>query len=137
MNKEKLMQAALEAKARAYAPYSNFSVGAAVLTKEGKIYTGANIENSSYSLTCCAERVAIFNALSAGEREFKALAVVGDTETPITPCGACRQVMDEFFDEHVEIILLNTKGAYRMTNIAELLPASFIFERRNNNPPKK
>ena len=85
-----LIEKAVDSKANAYAPYSNFHVGAALLTKDDKIYTGCNVESSSYSLTLCAERTAIFKAISEGERNFKAIAVAGDTEDFISPCGACR-----------------------------------------------
>lgn len=89
------------------------------------MYGGCNIENASYSLTCCAERVAIFKAISAGDTNFKAMAVVGDTEDVISPCGACRQVMAEFFKEDVTIYLSNLKGLVEVTNITKLLPNSF------------
>lgn len=112
----------------AYAPYSSFRVGAAVLTKTGKIYTGCNIENSSYSLTCCAERVAIFKAVSTGEKEFAKIAVVADGKKPVSPCGACRQVMAEFFDNKVIIILTNLQGTTMTTTINQLLPNSFHLD---------
>jgi len=107
----------------AYVPYSNFKVGAALLTKSGKIYTGVNIENSSFGLTNCAERTAMFKAISEGEREFETLVVVADTEEPVSPCGACRQVMSEFGD--FEVVLTNLKGDIIQTSVNQLLPYSF------------
>ena len=123
MMKQELLNAALSARERAYAPYSKFLVGAAVLAKSGKIYTGCNIENASYGLTVCAERNALFSAIGAGEREFIALCVVGDTEAPISPCGACRQVMAEF--KVPRIILANLKGDVKEYTLEELLPYGF------------
>lgn len=122
MDKE-LLEAALAARERAYAPYSKFLVGAAVRAISGKIYTGCNIENASYGLTICAERNALFSAVGAGERKFIALCVVGDTEAPISPCGACRQVMAEF--KVPKIILANLKGDVKEYTLDELLPLSF------------
>ncbi|MBQ7882927.1 MAG: cytidine deaminase [Phascolarctobacterium sp.] len=122
MDKE-LLEAALAARERAYAPYSKFLVGAAVRAISGKIYTGCNIENASYGLTICAERSALFNAVGAGERKFTALCVVGDTEAPVSPCGACRQVMAEF--KVPKIILANLKGDVKEYTLDELLPLSF------------
>lgn len=122
MDKE-LLEAALAARKRAYAPYSKFLVGAAVRAISGKIYTGCNIENASYGLTICAERNALFSAVGAGERRFAALCVVGDTEAPISPCGACRQVMAEF--KVPKIILANLKGDVKEYTLDELLPLSF------------
>ena len=122
MDKE-LLEAALAARKRAYAPYSKFLVGAAVRAESGKIYTGCNIENASYGLTVCAERNALFSAVGAGERKFTALCVVGDTEEPISPCGACRQVMAEF--KVPCIILANLKGDVKEYTLEELLPLSF------------
>ena len=122
MDKE-LLEAALAARERAYAPYSKFLVGAAVRAESGKIYTGCNVENASYGLTVCAERNALFNAVGAGERKFNALCVVGDTEEPISPCGACRQVMAEF--KVPCIILANLKGDVKEYTLEELLPLSF------------
>ena len=123
MMKQELLNAALSARERAYAPYSKFLVGAAVLAKSGKIYTGCNIENASYGLTVCAERNALFSAVGAGEREFTALCVVGDTEAPISPCGACRQVMAEF--KVPRVILANLKGDVKEYTLEELLPYGF------------
>ena len=123
MMKQELLNAALSARERAYAPYSKFLVGAAVLAKSGKIYTGCNIENASYGLTVCAERNALFSAVGAGERVFTALCVVGDTEAPISPCGACRQVMAEF--KVPCIILANLKGDVKEYTLEELLPYGF------------
>lgn len=123
MMKQELLNAALSARERAYAPYSKFLVGAAVLAKSGKIYTGCNIENASYGLTVCAERNALFSAVGAGEREFTALCVVGDTEAPISPCGACRQVMAEF--KVPRIILANLKDDVKEYTLEELLPYGF------------
>lgn len=125
MNNELLIEKATLAKDKAYAPYSKFKVGAALLTKDGTLYTGNNIENGSYSLGCCAERVAIFKAVSEGHTQFKKLLVTADTEKPISPCGACRQVMTEFFDETTEIILTCKTKEEMPTNITKLLPYSF------------
>ncbi|MDK2885879.1 MAG: cytidine deaminase [Thermosipho sp. (in: thermotogales)] len=123
---EELIQKAFKAKENAYTPYSNFKVGAALLTKSGKIYTGCNVENASYGLTCCAERVAIFKAVSEGEREFDTLVVVGDTDEPISPCGACRQVMSEFGD--FEVILVSKDRKLKKVKVKDLLPYSFEKE---------
>ena len=121
----KLIKKAEEARNNAYAPYSKFAVGAALLTKNGKIYTGCNIENASYGLTVCAERNALFAAVGAGERKFTALCVVGDTEEPISPCGACRQVMAEF--KVPCIILANLQGDVKEYTLEELLPYGFTL----------
>ncbi len=123
---EKLLQAALAAREKAYAPYSHFQVGAAVLVGDGKLYTGCNVENASYGLTCCAERNAIFNAVGAGNHQLEALCVVGDTAEPISPCGACRQVMAEF--KIPVIYLANVQGRVKKLTLAELLPYSFTLE---------
>jgi cytidine deaminase len=119
-----LVDAAIEAKQNALPKYSNFYVGAAVLTSEGKVFTGCNIESSSYSLTICAERNAIFKAISEGEREFKAIAVAGDTEDYISPCGACRQIINDLCGE-IDIILVNADGSYIIKKTSELLPFAF------------
>ncbi|AEH51060.1 cytidine deaminase [Pseudothermotoga thermarum] len=120
---EELIELALKAMQKAYAPYSNFKVGAALLTKSGKVYLGCNVENASYGLTICAERVAIFSAVADGEREFEKLVVVANTPLPVSPCGACRQVMAEF--GNFEVILVGKDGKYRITCVEELLPYAF------------
>ncbi|MDY6029134.1 MAG: cytidine deaminase [Acidaminococcaceae bacterium] len=123
MTDRELYQAAVAAREKAYAPFSGFAVGAAVLTASGNIYTGCNIENSSFGLTCCAERVAIFNAVSKGERDFEVLCVVADTAEPVAPCGACRQVAAEFGVRRV--LLGNLSGAVKEFSLQELLPYGF------------
>lgn len=120
---EKLIKAARAARENAYVPYSKFKVGAAVLSKSGKVYVGCNVENASYGLTNCAERTAIFTAVSAGETDLAALAVVADTIGPTAPCGSCRQVMAEF--GITKIILCNIKGESRVVSLDDLLPYSF------------
>ncbi|MDT8901942.1 cytidine deaminase [Anaeroselena agilis] len=123
MEDEKLINAALDARDRAYAPYSRFAVGAAVLGESGRVYSGSNVENASYGLTMCAERVAIFKAISEGEKRLAALAVAADTALPASPCGACRQVMAEFGIN--KVIMCNTRGEKRTVTLAELLPHAF------------
>ena len=123
MQTEDLIKAAKEAREFSYSPYSKFKVGAAVLTKNGKIYSGCNIENASYGITNCAERTAIFKAVSEGERELEALAVIADTDGPTAPCGACRQVIAEF--KINKIIMANLKGDTKIVTLQELLPYSF------------
>lgn len=120
-----LYKVANDSKNKAYAPYSNFKVGAALLSRSGEIFSGCNIENASYSLTCCAERVAIFKAVSSGVVDFKAFLVTSNTPEPISPCGACRQVMSEFFNESVLIVLTNNKQHKIELSINDLLPYSF------------
>lgn len=120
---EELVEVAKKARLASYSPYSKFKVGAAVLTKSGKIYSGCNIENASYGLTNCAERTAIFKAVSDGERELTALAVVADTEGPVSPCGACRQVIAEFKID--TIIMANLHNDIKTVTWQELLPYSF------------
>ena len=123
-----LMQLAVEAREMAYAPYSGFRVGAALLAKSGKVYKGCNVENAAYSPTNCAERTALFKAVSEGEREFVAIAIVGGMYETISdfcaPCGVCRQVMAEFCDGDFEIIIDGNDGATSYT-LKELLPESF------------
>jgi len=119
-----LIEAAKRARESAYAPYSNFSVGAAVKTKSGKIFTGCNIENASYGLTVCAERVAIWKAVSEGETEFTQIAVVADTPELTPPCGACRQIIWEFCGD-VPVVFANLKGAVETVPMKELLPRAF------------
>jgi len=121
---DKLIAEAKMAREKAYAPYSNFKVGAAVLTSDGKIFTGCNVENSSYGLSICAERIAMFNAVSSGYKEFTEIAVVTDSEPPSSPCGACRQVIFEFGDD-IEVIMANLKGDTKKMTINELLKDGF------------
>ncbi|AQS59896.1 cytidine deaminase [Desulforamulus ferrireducens] len=121
---EKLIEIAKEAREKAYVPYSKFKVGAALLTKDGKIFTGCNVENASYGLTCCAERTAIFKAVSEGYSNFAALAVVADVPTLCSPCGACRQVIAEFGGD-IKVYMANLKGQYATTTVEELLPGFF------------
>ena len=120
---QKLMDCAIKARENAYSPYSHFAVGAVLLCEDGTLYEGCNIENASYGLTNCAERTAIFKAVSEGHTKFKALAVVADTEGPCAPCGACRQVMAEF--KIPLIIMGNLMGNIKIVTIEELLPFSF------------
>ncbi|WP_409299365.1 cytidine deaminase [Peribacillus sp. SCS-26] len=125
MDIQKLIDEAVKASKQAYVKYSNFQVGAALLTGDGTIVHGCNIENASYGLTNCAERTAVFKAVSEGKKDFKAIAVVGDTDGPISPCGACRQVLAEFCSEDTAVILANLKGQHIVTTISELLPGFF------------
>lgn len=125
MPTNKLIEEAIKIRERAYVPYSKFRVGAALLTKSGKVYTGCNIENAAYPVSCCAERVAIFKAISEGETDFQELAVAADTARPVPPCGSCRQVMSEFFDKSMSIHLTNLKKEIKSFTMEELLPFSF------------
>ena len=117
-----LIQFATVAREQSYSPYSNFAVGAALLCQDGTVYQGCNIENASYGMTNCAERTAIFKAVSEGHRLFQAIAIIADTEDPCAPCGACRQVMVEF--NIPTIILTNLKGHTQVYTLDELLPLS-------------
>ncbi len=128
MNKQQLIEAAKQARERAYVPCSKFKVGAALLTKDGKVYGGCNIENASYGLCNCAERTALFKAYSEGDHEYVMLAVVADTERPVPPCGACRQVIVELCDPDMPVILANMKGDVQETTVKELLPGAFSKE---------
>ncbi len=116
-----LIAQARDARRRAYAPYSDFAVGAALLARDGRVFTGCNVENASYGLTVCAERVAVFKAVSEGYRDFVALAVV--SETGATPCGACRQVLVEFDVE--QVIVARPEGDYAVLTLRELMPQAF------------
>ncbi|WP_172254814.1 cytidine deaminase [Saccharibacillus deserti] len=122
--KDRLIEAAIEARSSAYVPYSHFEVGAALLAG-GTIYSGCNIENASFGLTNCAERTAIFKAASEGIRRIEAIAVVADTEGPVSPCGACRQVIAEFADENTRIYLTNLHGSTEEWTMDRLLPGYF------------
>ncbi len=123
--KQALIEAAKTIREKAYVPYSRFQVGAALQTVSGNIYTGCNIENAAYPVTCCAERVAIFQAIANGEKSFTEMAVVADTERPVPPCGSCRQVMSEFFPSDMLIHLTNLKEDVKTVKVEELLPFSF------------
>ncbi|WP_283749474.1 cytidine deaminase [Bacillus mycoides] len=128
MDKKKYIEEANKMLSKAYIPYSKFPVGAALITKEGKIYTGCNIENASYGLCNCAERTAIFKAVSEGERDFSYLVITGETDGPISPCGACRQVIAEFCDPKMPVLLTNVKGDEKEVTVEQLLPGAFSIE---------
>ena len=124
---KKLMEAAVKAMENAYVPYSKFQVGAALLLKNGEIITGCNVENASYGLCNCAERTALFRAYALGYRkeDIVAMSVAGATDGPISPCGACRQVMAELLNAKTPVYLTNVKFDVKETNVEELLPYSF------------
>lgn len=122
---KQLKDIALSALEETYTPYSHFPVGAALLTTSNEVFKGINIENVSFGLTNCAERTAIFSAIAQGHRKFKGLVISGRTQKPITPCGACRQVMVEFFEPDMPIWLINNKGDEILTNVESLMPGSF------------
>jgi cytidine deaminase len=119
-----LVDSAIQARQKAWAPFSKFKIGAAILTKDGKIYTGCNIESASYGLTVCAERVAIWKAISDGQKEFIGIAIVADTEDLTPPCGACRQIIWEFCNDII-VILANLQDQRRTFKASELLPNAF------------
>ena len=129
---EKLIEAAIKASNNSYSPYSNFKVGAALLTSDNKVFLGCNIENAAYSPSCCAERCAIFKAVSEGYSEFKAIAIVGGTNGNFKdfcpPCGVCRQVLSEFVNKDFKIILGNKNLEYKTYTLEELLPLGFSLE---------
>ena len=122
---DSLVAQAMEASKKAYVPYSHFPVGAAVKTKDGRIFTGCNIENTSFGLTICGERTAIFKAVSAGCTELAEIAVYGQTKKPVSPCGACRQVMAEFFAPSSKVTLIAEDGLTVAMTVEDLLPYSF------------
>lgn len=122
-----LLALARSAREQAYAPYSLFQVGAALLTRDGRRFSGCNVENASYGLCNCAERTALFSAIAAGCQpgDFVALAVLADTDSPVSPCGACRQVMTELCDDAMPVLMANLSGDTQQTTVAALLPGSF------------
>ncbi|MDQ0205544.1 cytidine deaminase [Alkalicoccobacillus murimartini] len=122
---KQLMDEATKAREQAYVPYSKFQVGAALLMKDGSIFHGANIENASFGLTNCAERTALYKAYSEGNREVQAISVIADTEQPVSPCGACRQVMMELCGPDVTVYLGSINGKMVKTTVGELLPGAF------------
>ncbi|MGG7621281.1 cytidine deaminase [Bacillus coreaensis] len=128
MNHPFMFEEAKIAREKAYAPYSKFKVGAALRTKGGKVYHGCNIENAAYSMCNCAERTALFSAYAKGDKEFDLLVVVADTNRPVPPCGACRQVISELCHPDMAVILTNLKGDADEMTVKELLPGAFSPE---------
>ena len=126
MTERQLIQKAKQAMQQAYAPYSHFRVGAAVMTKQGKVFTGCNVENASYGASCCAERTAIFKAVSEGKRELAKIAVVSESGKLTPPCGICRQVLLEFMPEG-SVILEQGEGGIKIYTVKELLPVGFVL----------
>ncbi|HLO04276.1 MAG TPA: cytidine deaminase [Symbiobacteriaceae bacterium] len=131
MTEAELIAAAKAAREKAYVPYSHFPVGAALLTADGHLFTGCNVENASFGLTNCAERTAVFKMVSEGYQKITAIAIVGDTDGPVSPCGACRQVLSEFGSD-ATVYLTNLKGDVHRTTVGELLPGFF---RSDDLPP--
>jgi cytidine deaminase len=129
MDEKKLLEEAAAARSRAYAPYSGFSVGSALLTADGRVLHGCNVENAAFGPSNCAERTALFRAVADGysPRSFRAMAVIGDTPGPITPCGVCRQVMAELCAPDMPVILGNLRGEVRRTTVSALLPGAFVL----------
>jgi len=138
MNYQALIEEAAAARQNAYAPYSRFLVGAAVLTRDGRVFRGCNVENASYGLCNCAERTALFSAVAAGCKpgDFVALAIIGDTEKPIATCGACRQVVIELGTPDMEVVLANLKHKVEQTTAGALLPGPFYLDQRAGRPGK-
>jgi cytidine deaminase len=126
MEERELIKEAIKAREFAYTPYSNFKVGAALLSKDGQLFHGCNIENAAYSVTNCGERTALFKAYSEGVTKFETLVVVADTDRPVSPCGACRQVIAELCDPEMEVVLTNLKGDISRITVADLLPGAFL-----------
>jgi len=129
VNRDRLIEAAKAVRAHAYAPFSGFAVGAALLAEDGTIYAGCNVENRSYGLALCAERAAVASAVAAGARRFLAIAVVTDSTPPAAPCGLCRETLAEFCGPELTIHLANLDGSVRDTTLGELFPDPFVFAR--------
>lgn len=127
MDNNELVKLATKAKENSYSPYSNFRVGAALECEDGSVYLGCNIENSSFTPTCCAERVAIFKAVSEGKRNFKKIAITSDSDNYTYPCGVCRQVMGEFAPQ-IEVIVSNNKGEFKVEKLISIFPNAFSFK---------
>lgn len=127
--KKEMLAAATLARANAYAPYSNFHVGAAVLGADGTIYSGCNVENASFGLTCCAERNAVFAMVAAGEKEIREVLIIGDSEEFLPPCGACRQVIAELAPPSAMVHMCNRNGACRDATVSELVPFMFHLKK--------
>ena len=132
MDITELYALAKKVRENAYAPYSGFKVGAALFSESGKIYVGCNVENASYGLTICAERAAIYNAISRGERAFKAIVICSDETNPVPPCGACLQVMAEFGD--FDVFSFNLEGKFLQMRLSDLLPYTFRLFNRPKRP---
>lgn len=128
MNLEQLIEEAKRARDKAYVPYSKFAVGAALITEDGKVYHGCNIENAAYSVGNCAERTALFKAYSEGDKKFTTLVVTADTVRPVPPCGACRQVISELCPKDMKVVLTNLNGDVQELTVEELLPGAFSPE---------
>lgn len=126
-----MIEEAIKARDNAYVPYSKYPVGAALLTKSGKVYHGCNIENAAYSMCNCAERTALFKAYSEGERDYSMLVVVADSKRPVPPCGACRQVISELCPKDMKVIMTNLNGNLDQVTVEELLPGAFSAEDLN------
>jgi len=122
---QKLIEAAKEAQKNAYAPYSNFPVGAAIETESGRVFTGANVENAAFPLTRCAEQIAVGAMVTAGERRIRAVVIASTSSPPAAPCGACRQVLAEFASPETPIVCVNDRGEKRSYRLGELLPEAF------------
>jgi len=122
---DRLIELAREARERAHAPYSNFKVGAVVECRDGRVFAGCNVENASYTLGLCAERVAIFKAVSEGACDLTRVVVIADSSLPVSPCGACRQIISEFLPAEAEVVMMNLHGQVESKSVAELLPAPF------------
>ena len=125
----KLKEEAEKTQTNAYAPYSDFKVGAALLTPKGNIYSGCNVENGSYGLTVCAERNAIFDMVKNGENKISKIVIIGETDDYLSPCGACRQVIAEFADEDAEVYMFNRNRDYKKVTVEEIIPFAFKFKK--------
>ena len=134
LDEQELIRHALDARERAYAPYSRFQVGCALLDDQGQIHYGCNVENAAYGPTNCAERTALFSAIAAGRKPgaFAAIAIVADLPDPVTPCGVCRQVMSELCPPDLPVICANLSGEIKRYTVAELLPGAFSLRRKNS-----
>lgn len=129
LNDEDLIKQAQHAQQNAYAPYSQFKVGAAILTEKGKVFTGCNVENSTFGATSCAERNAVYCAICAGAQDFTKIVIVTDSEEPVMPCGICRQVLYEF-NPDIEIISVSASGKTDRIHLSEILPKGFLLEKQ-------
>lgn len=125
---KQLLESAKAAREKAYAPYSDFHVGSALITDKGTIFSGCNVENTSYGLTICAERTAIFKMISEGENRIDEILVIGDTDEYLPPCGACRQVIAEFSHKDTIIYMCNRQGEFKQIKVGELIPFTFFLE---------